>query len=114
MLYRYRADIPWRDLHERFGDFRVAHLRHMRWSKSGGWQGVFEALAQDADNEYATIDATSGGALLAVGHHAPFTHPHSICTQTTATLRRVFLRSLPQPTTILEQSTRLHVSRSIL
>ena len=23
VLYRYRADIPWRDLPERFGDFRV-------------------------------------------------------------------------------------------
>ena len=32
-LYRYRAGIPWRDLPERFGDFRVIHTRHMRWSK---------------------------------------------------------------------------------
>jgi len=29
VLYRYRAGIPWRDLPERFGDFRVIHLRHM-------------------------------------------------------------------------------------
>lgn len=58
VLYRYRAGIPWRDLPERFGDFRVVHLRHMRWSRSGVWQRVFEALAQDADNEYAMIDAT--------------------------------------------------------
>lgn len=34
MLYRYRAAIPWRDLPERFGDFRVIHTRHMRWSRS--------------------------------------------------------------------------------
>ena len=33
VLYRYRAGIPWRDLPERFGDFRVIHTRHMRWSK---------------------------------------------------------------------------------
>ena len=25
VLYRYRAGIPWRDLPERFGDFRVVH-----------------------------------------------------------------------------------------
>ena len=25
VLYRYRAGIPWRDLPERFGDFRVIH-----------------------------------------------------------------------------------------
>jgi transposase len=58
VLYRYRAGIPWRDLPERFGDFRVVHLRHMRWSRSGVWRHVWQALAQDADNEYAMIDAT--------------------------------------------------------
>ena len=58
VLYRYRAGIPWRDLPERFGDFRVVHLRHARWSRTGVWQRVFEALAQDADNEYVMIDST--------------------------------------------------------
>jgi transposase len=58
VLYRYRAGIAWRDLPERFGDFRVVHLRHTRWSKSGVWQRLFERLAQDADNEWAMIDST--------------------------------------------------------
>jgi transposase len=30
VLYRYRAGIPWRDLPERFGDFRVVHTRFSR------------------------------------------------------------------------------------
>ena len=58
VLYRYRAGIPWRDLPERFGDFRVVHTRFSRWAKAGVWARVFEHLAQDADNEYAMIDAT--------------------------------------------------------
>lgn len=58
VLYRYRAGIAWRDLPERFGDFRVIHTRHMRWSRSGVWQRIFEHLAADSDNEYAMIDAT--------------------------------------------------------
>jgi transposase len=58
VLYRYRAGIPWRDLPERFGDFRIIHLRHMRWSKRGVWKNVFEILAADADSEYAMVDAT--------------------------------------------------------
>jgi transposase len=58
VLYRYRAGIPWRDLPERFGDFRVVHTRFSRWSKSGVWQRIFRALADDADNEYAMIDST--------------------------------------------------------
>ena len=43
VLYRYRAGIPWRDLPERFGDFRVVHTRFSRGVKRGVWQRVFEA-----------------------------------------------------------------------
>lgn len=58
VLYRYRAGIPWRDLPERFGDYRVVHTRHMRWSRSGVWERIFKHLSEDADNEYAMIDST--------------------------------------------------------
>jgi transposase len=58
VLYRYRSGIPWRDLPGRFGDFRVIHLRHTRWSQKGIWEKVFKALAEDSDNEYAMIDST--------------------------------------------------------
>ena len=58
VLYRYRAGIPWRDLPERFGDFRVIHLRHSRWSKTGVWKRVFDLLSKVSDNEYAMIDST--------------------------------------------------------
>ena len=58
VLYRYRAGIPWRDLPERFGDFRVVHTRFSRWAKRGVWKDVFEHLTLDADNEYAMIDST--------------------------------------------------------
>lgn len=58
VFYRYRAGIPWRDLPERFGDFRVIHTRHTRWSKSGVWKRVFERLADDPDNDYAMMDST--------------------------------------------------------
>jgi len=58
VLYRYRAGIPWRDLPDRFGDFRVVHTRFSRWAARGVWKAVFEHLASDADNEYAMIDST--------------------------------------------------------
>ena len=70
VLYRYRAGMPWRDLPERFGDFRVVHTRFSRWAKRGVWKKLFAHLAQDADNEYAMIDSSivrahqhSAGAL---------------------------------------------------
>jgi transposase len=58
VLYRYRAGIPWRDLPARFGDFRVVTPASGRWAKTGVWERVFQHLADDADNEYAMIDAT--------------------------------------------------------
>ena len=58
VIYRYRTGIPWRDLPERFGCWNNTHRRHQRWSESGVWLRVFEALSQDADNEYVMIDST--------------------------------------------------------
>ena len=58
VLYRYRAGIPWRDLPERFDDWKNVHHRFSRWAKSGVWRRVFQHLAEDADNEYAMIDST--------------------------------------------------------
>jgi transposase len=58
VLYRYRTGIPWRDLPSRFGDFRVVHTRHSRWSKKGIWKVIFQHLAKERDNEYQMIDAT--------------------------------------------------------
>ena len=58
VLYRYRAGIAWRDLPERFGDFRIVHTRFSRWAVRGIWKAVFDHLTKDADNEYAMIDST--------------------------------------------------------
>jgi transposase len=58
VLYRYRAGIPWRDLPERFGDWKNTHRRLRRWCESGVFARIFKALAEDRDNEYMMIDAT--------------------------------------------------------
>ena len=58
VLFRYRAGIPWRDLPERFGDWKNVHRRFSRWAKNGVWERIFQHLSGDADNEYAMIDAT--------------------------------------------------------
>lgn len=57
VLYRYRAGIAGRELPERFGDFRVIHTRHTRWSTSGVWQRILDHLSEDANHEYAMIDS---------------------------------------------------------
>jgi transposase len=61
VIWKFRSGAPWRDLPERFGDWKNIHTRFSRWAKT---------LADDPDNEYAMIDATivrahqhSAGAL---------------------------------------------------
>lgn len=58
VLYRYRTGMPWRDLPERFGDWKAVHTRFTRSAKAGVRERVFKHLAEDADNEYAMIDST--------------------------------------------------------
>jgi transposase len=36
----------------------MVHTRFTRWAQPEVWKQVLEQLAQDADNEYAMIDAT--------------------------------------------------------
>jgi transposase len=49
VLYRYRSGIPWRDLPERFGDFRVVHLRPSRRGKSGSGSGSSRPCRKHSD-----------------------------------------------------------------
>ncbi len=58
VLYRYRTGIPWRDLPERFGDWKNIHRRFSRRAAGGVWSRVFAALSADADDEYAMLDST--------------------------------------------------------
>ena len=58
VIWKFRSGAPWRDLPERFGDWKNVHQRFSRWAKSGVWEKVFLQLSADADNEYAIIDST--------------------------------------------------------
>lgn len=58
VIWKFRSGAPWRDLPERFGGWKNTHTRFSRWAKSGVWESLFKALANDPDNEYASIDAS--------------------------------------------------------
>jgi transposase len=57
-IWIYRAGIPWRDLPERFGDWKNMQRRFSRWAQCGVWDRVFATLVQDPDNEHLVIDTT--------------------------------------------------------
>ena len=56
VLYRYRADIPWRYLPEHFGRWKATHTRLNPCVWSGVWERVPAALSADADNECTMIE----------------------------------------------------------
>ena len=59
IIYRTRTGIPWRDLPERYGDWKPTHKRLRRWCESGVFARILEALALEADAEFMSIDSTS-------------------------------------------------------
>ncbi len=59
IIYRTRTGIPWRDLPERYGDWKATHKRLRRWCESGVFARILAALALEADTEFMSIDSTS-------------------------------------------------------
>lgn len=44
-----RTGAPWRDVPERFGKWTTIHSRFRRWTANGIWQGIFNAVLRQAD-----------------------------------------------------------------
>jgi transposase len=50
IAYRYRTDIPWRDLpREQFGPWQTVWKRHKRFADDGTWDRVLAQLMAQAD-----------------------------------------------------------------
>ncbi|NEB02921.1 recombinase family protein [Streptomyces sp. SID13726] len=49
MLHRLRTGILWRDLPERFGDFRKVRLRQRTWLADGVWEEIVEILGEEGE-----------------------------------------------------------------
>jgi putative transposase len=58
VLWVLRSGAHWCDLPERYGKCKSLHQRFSRWAKAGVWERVFEALIDDADNQYLMLDTT--------------------------------------------------------
>ena len=57
VIWIARTSAPWRDLPERFGEWNSVYQRFNRWSKSGVWARVLEAV-QSPDLEALMLDST--------------------------------------------------------
>ena len=56
VFWRVRTGSPWRDLPPAFGNWNSQFRRFRRWAKTGVFEGLFKALCDDPDLEYALID----------------------------------------------------------
>lgn len=58
ILWILHSGAPWRDLPDRYPNWKSVHTRFLRWSKAGIWKRVLDAMAVDADDEVAIIDSS--------------------------------------------------------
>jgi transposase len=58
VIWIFKTGAPWRDLPARYGNWKNVHRRFSRWSQSGVFNKIFEALSEDADMEFLLMDST--------------------------------------------------------
>lgn len=58
VMWIARSGAPWRDLPERYGDWKNTHRRFSRWASRGVWKAVFAALGLETDLEILMMDST--------------------------------------------------------
>jgi transposase len=62
----FKTGAPWRDLPERYGDWKNVHRRFSRWEKTGVFDRIFRVLSEDADMEFLAMD----GSVIKAHQHA--------------------------------------------
>lgn len=58
VIWLAKTGAPWRDLPERFGNWKTVYSRFRRWAIAGRWEAVFRALALSDDEIGTLLDAT--------------------------------------------------------
>src|SRR3984957_3724310 len=53
-----KTGAPWRDLPERFGNWKTIFNRFAEWSKRGVWAAIFKALAFSDDEVGSLVDGS--------------------------------------------------------
>jgi transposase len=68
IMFRTRAGCPWRDLPDRFGNWKTVYNRHRRWSGDGTWERVLDALRAGCDAGQGTAWTVAADATVVRAH----------------------------------------------
>jgi transposase len=71
IFFRTRTGCPWRDLPERFGNWKTVYNRHRRWSADGTWEKILVRLRAGCDeDEGAAWTAAADATVVRAHQHA--------------------------------------------
>ena len=59
ILFALRAGIPWRNMPDQYGPWSTIYDRFNRWSKTGIWNTIFDAIVDSHNVDTVMVDATS-------------------------------------------------------
>lgn len=58
VVFVLKTGTPWRDLPERYGNWKTVYNRFANWSKAGHFERIFKALQMRMDRTGSLVDAT--------------------------------------------------------
>ena len=58
VIFRAKTGLPWRDLPERFGNWKSVYNRFANWAKKDVWSQVFRELRIDVEEVGSIVDGT--------------------------------------------------------
>ena len=58
VIYRAKTGVPWRDLPERFGNWKSVYNRFRNWSEKDCWAQIFRELRIDVDDTASIADGS--------------------------------------------------------
>ena len=68
IFFRTRAGCPWRDLPERFGNWKTVFNRHRRWSGDGTWEKILDQLRAGCDGAEGRAWTVAADATVVRAH----------------------------------------------
>jgi len=68
IFFRTRTGCPWRDLPERFGNWKTVYNRHRRWSADGTWEMILDRLRAGCDEAEGQAWTVAADATVVRAH----------------------------------------------